>query len=435
MTCTYKPPSPPHHLAPRTTGNAANSRQPLRIAFVLDEFPALSHTFILNQITGLLELGCDVHVFPHRPGQPELLPTRLRDEINSRTHPWPPCPTQRLTRALRAAQLLRRGTWRQRWHACRLYWREHRSLSPELFHWLLSFLDLRLDLVHAHFGPNGNNAILLKSIGLDLPVVTTFHGYDVNCWPRQAGPHAYDRLFRQGDLFTCNTPFTKNRAIQIGCPQERIIVHPMGLDLGAFPFEPKSLRPSQPVRLLTVARLVENKGHQYALDALAILAKRGLSFNYDIAGDGPLLDNLKTQTQRLNLLPHVRFLGPCPPDKVPQLYQDAHLFLLPCVTASDGAQEGQGLVLQEAQACGLPVISTLGSGVPDGVLDGQSGLLVPERDTQALADAIEKLAINPQKWPEMGQQGRQFVQQKYDIRLLNRRLVEIYRDLLAHRLP
>ena len=100
------------------------------------------------------------------------------------------------------------------------------------------------------------------------------------------------------------------------------------------------------------------------------------------------------------------------------------------VTASDGDKEGQGLVLQEAQGMGLPVLSTLHNGIPDGVLDGKSGFLVPERDVDGLAQKLDYLLENPQVWSEMGLAGRKFVEQHYDINKLNDKLVQIYQDLL-----
>jgi colanic acid/amylovoran biosynthesis glycosyltransferase len=100
------------------------------------------------------------------------------------------------------------------------------------------------------------------------------------------------------------------------------------------------------------------------------------------------------------------------------------------VTATDGDKEGQGLVLQEAEAMGLPVLSTIHNGIPDGVLDGKSGFLVPEKDVSALAEKLRFLLKNPEKWLEMGQAGRAFVEENYEINKLNDQLVEIYSKLI-----
>ena len=104
--------------------------------------------------------------------------------------------------------------------------------------------------------------------------------------------------------------------------------------------------------------------------------------------------------------------------------------MLSSVTDSEGDQEGQGLVLQEAQAMGLPVVSTLHNGIPESVLDGQSAFLVPERDVEALAEKLSYLIEHPEVWPGMGQAGRTYVEEYFDLHKLNDQLVEIYQQLL-----
>ncbi|OEU66736.1 MAG: hypothetical protein BBJ57_09470 [Desulfobacterales bacterium PC51MH44] len=111
------------------------------------------------------------------------------------------------------------------------------------------------------------------------------------------------------------------------------------------------------------------------------------------------------------------------------MYEKAHIFIFSSLTARNGDQEGQGLVLSEAQAMGLPVISTLVGGIPEGVLEGKSGFLVPERDVEALAERLQYLIEHLEVWPEMGRYGRNFMAKHYDIKKLNQRLVNIYQNL------
>ena len=105
-------------------------------------------------------------------------------------------------------------------------------------------------------------------------------------------------------------------------------------------------------------------------------------------------------------------------------------FILASSTSRDGDMEGIPVVLMEAQACGMPVVSTLHSGIPEVVLDGESGVLVPEGDVDALTERLQYLVEHPELWPEMGRRGRKLVEQKYDIKMLNSRLVRIYEALL-----
>jgi colanic acid/amylovoran biosynthesis glycosyltransferase len=126
----------------------------------------------------------------------------------------------------------------------------------------------------------------------------------------------------------------------------------------------------------------------------------------------------------------IRLLGPMSEEAVQTLLNEAHIFVLASVTARDGDREGQALVLQEAQASGLPVVATRHNGIPEGVVEGSSALLVPERDEAALADAIEQLVVHPDRWQEMGRRGRSFVAERFEIGALNQRLLEIYGEAI-----
>jgi colanic acid/amylovoran biosynthesis glycosyltransferase len=129
---------------------------------------------------------------------------------------------------------------------------------------------------------------------------------------------------------------------------------------------------------------------------------------------------------------HIQLSGAVPHDQVRTACAHAHLFILPSVTARNGDQEGQALVLQEAQASGLPVLATRHDGIPEGVLDGQSGFLVPERDVDALAERLSFLLTHPGLWPEMGKAGHRFVGEKFDNAQLTKCLLNTYHDLLGH---
>jgi len=127
----------------------------------------------------------------------------------------------------------------------------------------------------------------------------------------------------------------------------------------------------------------------------------------------------------------VSFLGDQSDAEVAALYRRASIFILPSVRASNGAEEGQGLVLQEAQASGLPVISTRIGGIPEGMVEGATGFLVPERDSAALAERAGALLDDAALRRRMGRAGREFAAANYDVPILTRRLLDIYGSLLA----
>jgi colanic acid/amylovoran biosynthesis glycosyltransferase len=183
-----------------------------------------------------------------------------------------------------------------------------------------------------------------------------------------------------------------------------------------------------------VARLVEIKGHEYVIRAVEKVRQRGHDIHYDIVGDGPLRRKLEALITELKLENVVKIHGSLNSDTIKPLMDQAHVFVLASVSI-DGDQEGQGLALQEAQAVGLPVIATNHGALPEGMLPGESGFLVPERDVDALAERLNFLVEHSELWPILGQKGRSFVETRYDIRHLSRQLVQIYERLIAQRSP
>jgi colanic acid/amylovoran biosynthesis glycosyltransferase len=187
------------------------------------------------------------------------------------------------------------------------------------------------------------------------------------------------------------------------------------------------------VNLLTVARLAEKKGLEYSLQAMARLLPKYSNLFYRIAGDGPLRPELEDMVRRLDLEKVVAFLGPIEHGEVERLMMASDIFILSSVTAKNGDEEGIPNTLKEALASGMPVLSSFHSGIPELVMDGVFGFLIPERDVDALAERLDYLIQHPELWPEMGLAGHRFVEENYDIRKLNLRLVEIYQGLVEKR--
>jgi colanic acid/amylovoran biosynthesis glycosyltransferase len=184
------------------------------------------------------------------------------------------------------------------------------------------------------------------------------------------------------------------------------------------------------VRVLTVARFTEKKGVEYGIRAVAKLLHKYQRLEYKIAGDGPLRDGLQSLIAELKVGDRIRLLGWKSLDEIAELLQRSDILLAPSVTAEKGDQEGIPGVIMEAFAQGLPVVSTRHAGIPEVVHDGESGFLVPERDVDALAKRIEDLIERPELRFSLGRNGRNFVEEHYDIEKLNDRLVEIYQDIL-----
>ncbi|MCA9406994.1 MAG: glycosyltransferase, partial [Candidatus Omnitrophica bacterium] len=217
--------------------------------------------------------------------------------------------------------------------------------------------------------------------------------------------------------------YWKNRLIELGCPEGKIYVHHMGINVDEFQSVERKER--DVFSVLTVGRMVEKKGHVFALYAMKKVVEKVKSVEYLIVGDGPLEEELKKLVDTLELQSHVKFLGSVTSEIVLKLCQNTDLFLLPSVVAKDGDSEGIPVVLMEAMAMNLPIVSSIHTGIPELVKDGISGYLVPEKDVQGLADRILQLIQNKDLRKTMGQEGRKVVQKEFNIDLLSKDILNL----------
>ena len=206
-------------------------------------------------------------------------------------------------------------------------------------------------------------------------------------------------------------------------------LHRTGIDLTRWPRQDRNIRGAGPLRLLTVGRLVEKKGIGYVLEAVRRLQDAGLVVEYELAGEGPLRQRLEADARRLGVEQRVRFLGWRSQEQVREALDRADLLVAASVTAGNADEEGIPNVLKEAMAVGVPVVSTRHGGIPELVEHGVSGILVPERDPEALAAQLAELAAHPERRGELAAAGRALVERDYDIERLNDRLVTLFAGL------
>jgi colanic acid/amylovoran biosynthesis glycosyltransferase len=419
----------------------------MKIAFIVNAFPILSETFILNQITGLLDRGHDVDIYSiHPEDQPVVHADVEKYHLLDRTYyrgSVSKAPQNIGWRFTKAIGLVVRNFHRKPvafLRALNIFKFGRQAASLRILYKVIPFLEKDIpdyDIVHCHFGPNGNLGALLKDIGvIKGKVLTTIHGgYDMPKYIMRRGDDAYDYLFETGDLLLPISNRWKDELIRLGCEEQKIVVHRMGIDTSRFLFSPRRPRGDGKVRLLTVARLVEKKGVEYGVRAVAKVLKKYPQVEYEIAGDGPLMNDIKSLIEKLNISDRSKLLGWQRQEEIVELMKEADILLAPSVCSKDGDWEGIPVVLMEALAQGLPVLSTRHSGIPELVQDGQSGFLVPERDVDALAEKLTYLIEHPEIWPEMGRSGRDYVERHYDINKLNDQLVRLYQQLLEGELP
>ncbi len=408
----------------------------LRIALVTGSFPSLSTTFILDQIVGLLALGLDVEVFAQRPAPGPTHEAFARHRLAERTHYWLDGARTPLAVAQRTAALVRRdgpSTLRTALGSLDPLAFGVQGASGRLWCFASTFLARGpFDVVLCHFGEQGLRADALRRVGAcGAPIVTVFHGYDVTRFVVEHGRGVYARLFEGGEQMLAVSEHFRNVLVSLGCPASKVQVHRMGVDLEAIPFLERRLAPGDPARLLSVARLTEKKGIEFALRALASPRLQGASLHYDVVGDGPLRESLEQLARRLDVERRVSFHGGLPREKVDALRKRAHVLLAPSVTAADGDQEGIPIAIMEAMASGMPVVSTVHTGIPELVADGVTGQLVKERDVDGTAAAIARVLGDHARWPDIGLAARRIVETRYDQRRLYVELAEILGEIAS----
>ena len=267
-------------------------------------------------------------------------------------------------------------------------------------------------IIHVHFGHNG---ALLAEAGWKTPTIVSWHGSDANVYPNIYGVECYKKLFDQDWWHTVGSDFMYNRLLEIGAREDRIVKIPVGTNLAEFPFVDRTARPSDSLKVILVGRLEIMKGHTFLIKAVSLLLKKGLKIELKIIGEGSLRSELENEIQSLHLNNQIKLLGACTSAQVYEHLVAADLFALTGVVADNGRVETQGVVFAEAQATGLPVIGCDVGGVSESLVHGKTGMLVPPKDINAIAEAIEKYASNRELRFLHGQAGTAFVRKNFSI--------------------
>lgn len=402
----------------------------MKIAFIVGGFPTLSETFILNQITGLLDLGCDIEIFAlSKNNERKVHPDIEKYNLMERVHYFG-VPHNKIKRLLKAIYLIVLNFYKNPLKiliSLNIFRFGRAALSLILLYNLIPFLNKKFDIIQCHFGFNGNIGAYLKQMGIKGKLVTMFHGCDIRQGVEKGG-EIYRQLFNYGDCFLAISDYNYKNLIQFGVNPDKIVFHPVGIEIDKFPFKwQERNKISSPIIILTVARLVEEKGLKYSIMAINEILKKNsdLTLKYYIVGEGPLEESLKKLVKELKLEGVIKYLGSLDQVEVSKEMLKAHIFLLPSIA------EALPVVLMEAQAIGLPVIATNVGSVDEVVINQKSGFIVPVRDVGALAEKLEYLIEHPEIWLEMGRYGRKYIEEKYNIKKLNEKIVEIYKNLIS----
>lgn len=409
-------------------------------AYLIRMFPQTSETFIANEILRVERTGLPLRIYSYRRPLEDVqheVVKQIRTPVTYLPDPlWKHLPI--LLRG--AAKTLRKNPARAAKALTFVAKVSVRNRSIDGFKRYLQALYFGNELreqgirhVHAHFAHQNTQVAMLTSMVSGIPFSFTGHAKDV-----YTAPHIdlREKLAAASFALTC-TGANVDYFQALAAPDDRAKVHLAyhGVDLEKFTPRATAAEPSEVPLILSVGRLVEKKGYPDLLQAAAILRDRGLSFRIQIMGGGPDRKALEALRHSLGLDGIVDMPGSCSQEELVEIYRQADLFALPCQVLENGDRDGIPNVLMEAMATGLPVVSTAVSGIPELVHSGENGLLVPERDAVAFADAIEVLLKDAGLRARYGAAGRATVAASFSSDATAKQLSELFSKAVAMGAP
>lgn len=406
-----------------------NATESARVGYIVKRYPRYSETFIVNEILAHEAVGLPIEIYSIRPP----VDTHFQDLISQVRAPVHYLPTG-VTKASDfwerlSAFSLRHPSIGSR---CSLLLNHAPADVVSAIALAEHAIEAAITHFHAHFATSAADVAWIAHQLTGIPFTLTAHAKDIFHedvdQPKLARKIAASKATITVSDF--NVKYLKQRMGTVADCVERIY---NGLDLDRFSYEsPQDREPA----ILSVGRFVEKKGFDVLIDACAILVERGLNFHAHLIGDGPLANSLREQVSRLGINRHIVFLGPQPQDVVKESLRSAAVFAAPCVEGTDGNRDGLPTVLLESMALGTPCVSTPVTGIPEAILHEQTGLLVPQRDPLALADALQRLLLDSKVRDDLATAARRHVEANFDIQrnaAIERRLFHSDTDSLAVR--
>jgi colanic acid/amylovoran biosynthesis glycosyltransferase len=378
-----------------------------RVGYVAKVFPRLSETFIVTELLAHERAGLDVEVFSLRPSQDRGAHAdhgRLRAPVTELPSTTPTLGAL-LDEAAAAAELF--DVWAMRQEARDQHPREllQAMRLARLVH------ERGIGHLHAHFASLAATVTRLAAGLAGVPYSVTAHAKDI--FHEDVRPEHLRRVLGDAAAVVTVSDFNVEH-LRAVCPDlgDRLVRIHNGLELGRLAAAPHA--PRAP-RIVGVGRLVEKKGFADLIDACDVLVRAGHQFECRIVGGGVLADELEARVRGLGLQEVVTFTGPASQEVVHAEMAAAAVLAAPCVVGTDGNRDGLPTVLLEGMALGTPCVATPVTGIPEAVVDGETGLLVPERDPPALAAALARLLGDEPLRAGLARRARAHVEAHFDI--------------------
>lgn len=396
-----------------------------KLAYIMSRFPKISETFILFEILEMEKLGARVEVYPLlRERQPVMHPEA--EKICARAH-FLPFVSWRIVRANLAFMLA--GPLRYFATLCEVLFGTMRHSNfffgalaywPKAVAFAFNMKQQGIEHIHAHFCNHPTLVAFIIHRLTGIPYSFIAHGSDLHknrtMLGKKVAASAFALTVSQFNLAVLHSACDENS-------RKRARILPCGIDPEIFLPQEKSMRVGK-LRIVCVASLEEVKGHMHLVEACRILHERGIAFVCDLIGDGPRRAAITEQIAAAHLQEHVILHGSMKRSDVVRMLTLAEVKVLASVPTAEGKREGMPVVLMEAMACALPVISSRLSGIPELVEHERTGLLLQPGDAKGLADALAQLGNDPDLRARMGEAGRKKVLREYNLKANTKQLLD-----------
>lgn len=411
----------------------SDDRTPKTIVYVIPAYPpAPSQPFVVNEMIEIARAGHRLVVLPlyRAPGgamthgtYAALRPDRvLEPRLLTPGILWKALKTlvRHPALCLRVLGGLHRAAGRNPWAHAKLL-----AVTPKALAAAGDFESAPPDRIHAHFANQTADCAAIVGEIAHVPFSFTAHAYDIySRRPRLRNETLSWKLERASRAFAVSQYGVEILRRALPAAEGRLATAYVGIPLDLFRWVQPRVEDG-PIRLLCVARLTEKKGIDVLLDACAILRDRGEAFACDVIGDGPLREDLERQHAALELGDCVRLRRGVAQEAVAAALRDADVFVMPCRQDQNGDMDGIPTVFMEAMATGRPVVSCAVSGVPELVRSDETGIVVPVNDAKAVADAVQRLARDPDLRLRLAQAGRALVEEQHDQRRTAKRVLRL----------
>lgn len=399
------------------------------VIFKLKHFPLASETFVVNSIVAAIENGLTVQIISdkiHEVASSSLKQKIEAYELMGKVISYDDGAMSKGRRYTLFLRLLLSPTllfYFIKYCRCRKNW------TMEYMFRLHFYQQYRkVKTIHVHFGNALEFLPDLKMIGfVKSKFIVTFHGYDAYNFPNDR-PMDKTLSFFNKYVFkvTVNSDYLRKILVSKGIEPSLIELIPVPVDTNFFKNSKTPVVEKRVFRLLSIGRLVGIKGHSYGIHAVRKLLDLGLQVEYIIVGEGHLRSELELLIKTLQLEDNIQLVGKKNQLEIKDLLTEAALFLMTSTKDSDGREEAFGLVSLEAQSMGLPVIAFDSGGVSSTLLNNVTGLMVEDKNVDALTKAVQSLIINKNSYIRMSDNASSFVREYYKKDVINRRFYKIY---------